>query len=155
MAAWWWVHVSWYCYISRRRDWRFGIPEQERLVTCYNDWCLVFCLGNFFSRFVFAWYSLLLFVVDWWNDVYGFDMSSIGSTWKDDAVVDTCKKDQVVTDTQQIRKIYLQIFTKEEIPFEEQFSLNMKRDDYVNVRLFVYIWMTRILTISRPMLLLK
>ena len=78
-------------------------------------------------------YSLLFVVVDWWNDVYGFDMSSIGSTWKDDAVVDTCKKDQVVTDTKQIRQIYLQIFTKEEIPFEEQFSLKMKRDDYVNV----------------------
>ena len=63
-------------------------------------------------------------------------MSSIGSTWKDDAVVDTCKKNQVVTETQQIREIYLQIFTKEEIPFEEKFSLKMKRDDYVNVSLF-------------------
>ena len=74
--------------------------------------------------------------VDWWKDVYGFDMSSIGSTWKDDAVVDTCKKNQVVTETQQLREIYLQIFTKEEIPFEEKFSLKMKRDDYVNVSLF-------------------
>merc|ERR1719270_400774 len=70
--------------------------------------------------------------VDWWKDVYGFDMSAIGSTWKDDAVVDSCKKNQVVTETQQLREIYLQIFEKEEIPFEEKFSLKMKRDDYVN-----------------------
>ena len=52
-------------------------------------------------------------------------MSSIGSSWKDDAIVDTCKKTQVVTETQQIREIYLQIFEKEDIPFEEKFSLKM------------------------------
>ena len=78
------------------------------------------------------------FVVDWWNNVYGFDMSSIGSSWKDDAIVDTCKKTQVVTETQQIREIYLQIFEKEDIPFEEKFSLKMKRDDYVNVSIVWY-----------------
>ena len=70
-------------------------------------------------------------------------MSSIGSSWKDDAIVDTCKKTQVVTETQQIREIYLQIFEKEDIPFEEKFSLKMKRDDYVNVSIVWYIIETK------------
>ena len=64
-------------------------------------------------------------------------MSPIGSKWREDAVVDTCNKDQIVTTSNRLRNIDLQIFTKEEIPFEAKFELRMKRDDYVNVSLNV------------------
>ena len=60
-------------------------------------------------------------------------MSTIGKSWRDDAIVDTCSKDQVVTEFVQLRDINLQTFTKEDIPFVAEFSLKMKRDDYVNV----------------------
>ena len=73
------------------------------------------------------------FIVSWWDNVYGFDMSTLGKSWRDDAIVDTCSKDQVVTESVQLRDINLQTFTKEDIPFVAEFSLKMKRDDYVNV----------------------
>ena len=60
-------------------------------------------------------------------------MSTIGKSWRDDAIVDTCSKDQVVTESVQLRDINLQTFTKDNIPFVAEFSLKMKRDDYVNV----------------------
>ena len=60
-------------------------------------------------------------------------MSTIGKSWRDDAIVDTCSKDQVVTESVQLRDINLQTFTKDDIPFVAEFSLEMKRDDYVNV----------------------
>ena len=60
-------------------------------------------------------------------------MSTIGKSWRDDAIVDTCSKDQVVTESVQLRDINLQTFTKDDIPFVAEFSLKMKRDDYVNV----------------------
>ena len=60
-------------------------------------------------------------------------MSTIGKSWRDDAIVDTCSKDQVVTESFQLRNINLQTFTKEDIPFVAEFSFKMKRDDYVNV----------------------
>ena len=44
-------------------------------------------------------------------------MSTIGKSWRDDAIVDTCSKDQVVTESVQLRDINLQTFTKEDIPF--------------------------------------
>ena len=72
-------------------------------------------------------------LVSWWDNVYGFDMSTIGKSWRDDAIVDTCSKDQVVTESVQLRDINLQTFTKDDIPFVAEFSLKMKRDDYVNV----------------------
>ena len=60
-------------------------------------------------------------------------MSTLGKSWRDDAIVDTCSKDQVVTESVQLRDINLQTFTKDDIPFVAEFSLKMKRDDYVNV----------------------
>ena len=60
-------------------------------------------------------------------------MSAIGRKWREDAVVDTCGKDQIVTSSDTLREIDLQTFTKEEIPFEAGFKIKMERDDYVNV----------------------
>lgn len=62
-------------------------------------------------------------------------MSTVGESWREDGIVDTCKKDQVVTASNRLRNINLQTFTKDEIPFEEKFNLKMKRDDYINVSL--------------------
>ena len=60
-------------------------------------------------------------------------MSTIGNKWREDGVVDTCNKDQIVTASNRLRNIDLQTFKKDEIPFEAEFNLQMKRDDYVNV----------------------
>ena len=60
-------------------------------------------------------------------------MSTIGKQWRGDALVDTCKSSQIVTRSSKLRDIDLQTFGKDEIPFEAEFNLRMKRDDYINV----------------------
>lgn len=70
--------------------------------------------------------------VNWWNNVYGIDMSSVGKSWRDRALVATISKERVVTASNMLRDIDLQTFTKDEIPFEAKFNLKMKTDNYVN-----------------------
>ena len=60
-------------------------------------------------------------------------MERIGKAWRDDAVVDTCDKGSIVTTANRIRDIDLQTLKTEEIPFEAEFNIKMKSDDYVNV----------------------
>ena len=60
-------------------------------------------------------------------------MSAIGRKWREDAVVDTCGKDQIVASSDTLREIDLKTFKTEGIPFKAGFKIKMERDDYVNV----------------------
>ena len=60
-------------------------------------------------------------------------MSVIGDKWREDAAVEMCSIEQIVTTSNKLRNINLQTFTKAEIPFEAEFNLLMNQDDYVNV----------------------
>merc|ERR1719445_726457 len=55
--------------------------------------------------------------INWWDDVYGFDMSSIKKSALSEPLVDTVDRNQVVTNSCLIKEIDIQTCTKEDIPF--------------------------------------
>jgi len=69
--------------------------------------------------------------INWWDDVYGFDMSSIRKVAITEPIVDTVDSNQVVTNSCLIKEIDIQTCTKEDIPFTSPFHLQIKRNDYM------------------------
>jgi len=69
--------------------------------------------------------------IHWWDDVYGFDMSSIRKVALTEPIVDTVDRNQVVTNNCLIREIDIQTIKKEEIPFDAPFRLQIRRNDYI------------------------
>jgi len=69
--------------------------------------------------------------INWWDDVYGFDMSCIKKVAMQEPLVDSVDKNCVVTGSCQLKEIDLQTCTTDDIPFQSQFSLQMRRNDYV------------------------
>merc|ERR1711953_91787 len=69
--------------------------------------------------------------INWWDDVYGFDMSCIRSVALQEPLVDVVDKNQVVTGNCLVKEIDIQTLKKEEIPFEAPFHLQIRRNDYV------------------------
>jgi cyclopropane fatty-acyl-phospholipid synthase-like methyltransferase len=70
--------------------------------------------------------------IHWWDDVYGFDMSSIRKVALTEPIVDTVDRNQVVTNNCLIREIDIQTIKKEEIPFQTPFRLQIRRNDYIH-----------------------
>ena len=71
--------------------------------------------------------------INWWDDVYGFDMSCIRSVALQEPLVDVVDKNQVVSNSCLLKEIDIQTCTKDDIPFDSPFTLKMKRNDYVQV----------------------
>jgi len=69
--------------------------------------------------------------INWWDDVYGFDMSSIRKVALTEPIVDVVDRNQVVTNNCLIKEIDIQTMKKEDIPFEAPFHLQIKRNDYI------------------------
>merc|ERR1711902_455252 len=69
--------------------------------------------------------------INWWDDVYGFDMSSIRKVALTEPIVDVVDRNQVVTNNCLIREIDIQTIKKEEIPFQSAFRLQIRRNDYI------------------------
>merc|ERR1711970_1540755 len=69
--------------------------------------------------------------INWWDDVYGFDMSAIRKVALTEPLVDVVDRNQVVTNNCLIKEIDIQTIKKEEIPFESPFHLQIRRNDYV------------------------
>merc|ERR1712241_1401950 len=69
--------------------------------------------------------------INWWDDVYGFDMSSIRKVAVSEPLVDVVDRNQVVTGNCLLKEIDIQTLKKEEIPFEAPFHLQIRRNDYV------------------------
>jgi len=69
--------------------------------------------------------------INWWDDVYGFDMSCIRSVALQEPLVDVVDKNQVVSNSCLLKEIDIQTCTKDDIPFDSPFTLKMKRNDYV------------------------
>jgi len=69
--------------------------------------------------------------IHWWDDVYGFDMSSIRKVALTEPIVDVVDRNQVVTNNCLIREIDIQTIKKEEIPFQSAFRLQIRRNDYI------------------------
>lgn len=75
--------------------------------------------------------------INWWDDVYGFDMSCIRNVALQEPLVDVVDRNQVVANSCLLKEIDIQTCTKEDIPFTSPFSLTIKRNDYVQVCLYL------------------
>merc|ERR1712042_170687 len=69
--------------------------------------------------------------INWWDDVYGFDMSAIRKVALTEPLVDSVDHKCVVTNNCLLKEIDIQTVKKEEIPFESPFHLQIRRNDYV------------------------
>merc|ERR1712113_421246 len=70
--------------------------------------------------------------ISWWDDVYGFDMSSIRKVAISEPLVDSVDHKCLVTNNCLIKEIDIQTVKKEEIPFSSPFHLSFKRNDYMH-----------------------
>lgn len=69
--------------------------------------------------------------INWWDDVYGFDMSSIRKVAISEPLVDVVDPKQVVTNACLIKEVDLYTVTKADLEFSSPFSLQVRKDDYV------------------------
>jgi protein arginine N-methyltransferase 1 len=69
---------------------------------------------------------------DFWDDVYGFKMSSLKEDALREPLVDLCPREAVATDTHCILDIDLYTVTKEELDFSSSFRLRVRRNDEVH-----------------------
>ena len=70
---------------------------------------------------------------DWWDNVYGFDMSCIKKVALKEPLVDVVNRNQVVANSCLIKEIDISTCTKEDIPFDSPFNIKFKRNDYCQV----------------------
>merc|ERR1712203_199461 len=70
--------------------------------------------------------------ISWWDDVYGFNMSSIRKVAISEPLVYSVDHKCVVTNNCMIKEIDIHTVKKEEIPFSSNFSLLFKRNDYLH-----------------------
>jgi len=70
--------------------------------------------------------------IDFWDDVYGFNMSCIKEMALLEPLVDVCKPEQIVSDSAKILSIDLYKVKKEDLDFESKFRLTLARRDYVH-----------------------
>lgn len=70
--------------------------------------------------------------IDWWESVYGFDMSCIKEVAIREGLVDEVKATQVVSDACLIKDIDLYTVTKEDLAKTSPFNLNITRNDTVH-----------------------
>jgi len=69
--------------------------------------------------------------INWWDDVYGFDMSCIRKVALSEPLVDVVDRNQLTSNNCLLKEVDLQTCKKEDIPFESPFHLQLKRNDYV------------------------
>jgi len=69
--------------------------------------------------------------INWWDDVYGFDMSCIRDVAVNEPLVDVVDAKQVVTNGCLLKEVDLATVTKEDLAFSAPFSLRCRRSDYV------------------------
>lgn len=69
--------------------------------------------------------------INWWDNVYGFNMSPIRKIAVSEPLVDVVDPKQVVTNACLIKEVDLYTVTKEELDFSSPFHLQVRRNDYV------------------------
>lgn len=70
--------------------------------------------------------------INWWDNVYGFDMSCIKHLATREPLVDVVDPKQVVTTFCPILDLNCNVCTKEDLKFTAPFELRCVRDDYVH-----------------------
>ncbi|GAM23365.1 hypothetical protein SAMD00019534_065400, partial [Acytostelium subglobosum LB1] len=70
--------------------------------------------------------------IEYWNNVYGYDMSCIREIAIVEPLVDVVKPNMIVTNDCNILNIDIMTVTKEQLPFKSQFKLRADRDDSIH-----------------------
>lgn len=70
--------------------------------------------------------------INWWNDVYGFDMSCIKDVAISEPLVDVVEPKQVVSNMCLVKEIDLYTVKESDLSFTSSFHLIMSRNDYVH-----------------------
>jgi protein arginine N-methyltransferase 1 len=70
--------------------------------------------------------------IDFWGNVYGFDMTPIKEIALKEPVVDVIDSKAVVSDSVPILHLDILTCTKEDVEFDATFQLTAKRNDYVH-----------------------
>ncbi|KFM25389.1 putative protein arginine N-methyltransferase 1, partial [Auxenochlorella protothecoides] len=70
--------------------------------------------------------------IDWWQNVYGFDMSCIGKTALSEPLVDCVDANQICTHACLLKTFDIKTMTKEDASFTANFALTTTRKDYVH-----------------------
>lgn len=70
--------------------------------------------------------------VNWWSNVYGFDMSCIRDIALNEPLVDVVDAKQIVSNTCLIKEIDITKMKAEDLSFSSPFHLLIKRNDYVH-----------------------
>lgn len=68
--------------------------------------------------------------INWWDDVYGFDMSCIRKVAISEPLVDVVDPKQVVSNSDVVKDIDLYTVTPDDLNFTTPFSLKVRRNDY-------------------------
>lgn len=69
--------------------------------------------------------------INWWDDVYGFDMSSIRKVAISEPLVDVVDPKQVVTNACLVKEVDLYQVKKSDLEFSAPFNLQVRRNDYI------------------------
>ena len=69
--------------------------------------------------------------INWWDDVYGFDMSSIRKVAISEPLVDVVDPKQVVTNACLVKEVDLYTVCKADLEFSSSFNLQVRRNDYI------------------------
>jgi cyclopropane fatty-acyl-phospholipid synthase-like methyltransferase len=70
--------------------------------------------------------------LDFWTNVYGFDMTCIRDLAQLEPLVDCCDAEQVMSDSAQLLEIDLYTTTKEQLDFQSAFEIKANRTDYAH-----------------------
>jgi protein arginine N-methyltransferase 1 len=70
--------------------------------------------------------------INWWENVYGFNMSAIRNVAISEPLVDCVEPKQVVTNSSLLKEIDLYTVKKEDLKFTVPFNLQVRRQDYVH-----------------------
>ncbi|EDW58908.2 protein arginine N-methyltransferase 1-B [Drosophila virilis] len=69
--------------------------------------------------------------INWWDDVYGFDMSCIRKVAVTEPLVDVVDPKQVVSTACMVKEVDLYTVQKADLNFSSKFNLTIKRNDFV------------------------
>nr|CAD7449266.1 unnamed protein product [Timema bartmani]CAD7597592.1 unnamed protein product [Timema genevievae] len=69
--------------------------------------------------------------INWWDDVYSFDMSSIRKVAISEPLVDVVDPKQVVTNACLLKEVDLYTVQKGDLDFSAPFHLQVRRNDYI------------------------
>jgi len=88
--------------------------------------------------------------VKFWNDVYGFDLSTMANSLYDEAIIDVVGPDTIVSEPYVIKDLHLNEIVPRQLDFSSSFTLVSTAERRTKVRAFVLYFDTFFTTTSEP-----